>query len=555
MRRAKRPLGMLLLIWILILGCGGCGSGSDTKIGSYKIYRVEGEDAIGLTEFLMELARQEAGVKLKNTADEEKNWISLLTWETSANTYGYTLEGMEPNAFTIVRDENHLFILSQTEDGLKRGCRYLFSNLVDDQGTLLLDDREIYGDAGRDLKEAIYIGENPIGEYEIAYQDKAAAPVCEELRDFIYQTDGELLPVTEGKSKEGPGILLSLDSGLAAGSGRTVIENGEISICGADAEALRQEMYLFVNTYLGWMNAGQADARISSVAKTIYVPDEVREVAEPWMEEREAIVTLWNVNFTRGVYLNEATSLKNNILDYSEEQIYEYVKMLKYCGFTGVQATEMCSAWAGTGGYEAVHEKLRMMADAAHSLGMKFTLWVWGAHFEGFSWADNTVSYAPGDSGFAYDNPETVATFEKYYSIYAELADCCDRVIAHFIDPGMLTTSEDVAYFSKILRGKFLTVNPDIDFGISCWVDTFDKGTYVRALGNDITLYGGVVPEEENYIKFRESVANLDTRMGMWSWNICGREIDQLAEMNFNMELIRDTYQTARKYDDGLVGT
>lgn len=550
MRKTIKPLGMLLLMWILILSCGGCGSESETKIGNYKIYRVEGDDALGLTEFLMDLAKQEAGVQLKNTADEEKNWISLLTWESSANTYGYTVEGMEPNAFTIVRDQNHLFILSQTENGLKRGCRYLFSNLVDEQGTLLLSDKEIYGDTGRDLKEAIYIGEKPIGEYEIAYQDKTVVPVCEELRDFIYQTDGELLPVVEGQSKEGARILLSLDSGLAEGNGRTVIENGEISICGADVDALRQEMYLFVNTYLGWMKAGQADARISSVAKTIYVPDEVREAAEPWMEEREAIVTLWNVNFTRGVYLNEATSLKNNILDYSEEQIYEYVKMLKYCGFTGVQATEMCSAWAGTGGYEPVHEKLRMMADAAHSLGMKFTLWVWGAHFDGFGWADSSVSYAAGDSGFAYDNPETVATFEKYYSIYAELADCCDRVIGHFIDPGMLTTSEDVAYFCKMLRSKFLTANPNIDFGISCWIDTFDKGTYVRALGNDITLYGGVTDSEEEYERFRQSVAKLDTRMGMWAWNISGREIDQLAEMNFNMDLIRDTYQTIRKYDD-----
>lgn len=274
-------------------------------------------------------------------------------------------------------------------------------------------------------------------------------------------------------------------------------------------------------------------------------------MTDPWIEEREAIVTLWNVNFTRGVYMNEATSLKNNILDYSEEQIYEYVKMLKYCGFTGVQATDMCSAWAGTDGYEATHEKIRMMADAAHSLGMKFTLWVWGANFNGFSWVDDTVSYAPGESGFAYDNPDTVATFEKYYSIYAELADCCDRVIAHFYDPGMLSTSEDVAYFAKMLRGKFLSVNPEIDFGVSCWVDVFDKGTFVRELGNDITLYEGVFYEDENeYVGFRQSVAGLGTRLGTWAWDICEMEIDQLAQMNFNMDVIRETYQKARKYDE-----
>ena len=111
---------------------------------------------------------------------------------------------------------------------------------------------------------------------------------------------------------------------------------------------------------------------------------------------------------------------------------------------------------------------------------MKFTLWVWGAKFSGFAWTDDTVSYEAGESGFAYDNPQTLATFEKYYSIYAELADCCDRVISHYYDPGELTLAEDVAFFAKMLRDKFLAVNPDIDFGVSCWVDAYNKGRAAR---------------------------------------------------------------------------
>ena len=378
MRKQIKRLCMLLFLWMLTLGCGGCGSETGARLKSYKIYRVEGSDALELTQFVMDLAKQEADIRLKNTADEEENWISLLSEEGSANGYGYTVEGMGPNAFTIARDGNHLFLLARTDAGLKRGCRYLFAHLVDGQGRLLLEDGETYADAGQDMKDGIYIGSAPIAEYTIFYGDKSAVPVCGELQEFIYRTDGDLLSVADSKNREGAGIVLSIDSALAQGTGQTVIENGEVSIAGADADALRQEMYLFVNTYLGWMDAGEPDARISSAAGTIYVPDEVRAVTNPWIEEREAIVTLWNVNFTRGVYMNEATSLKNNILDYSEEQIYEYVKMLKYCGFTGVQATDMCSAWAGTDGYEATHEKIRMMADAAHSLGMKFTLWVWG---------------------------------------------------------------------------------------------------------------------------------------------------------------------------------
>ncbi len=546
-----KRLFTVLFLCALLVCCGGCGNDAGTRMKSYRIYRVEGSDSSEMNQFLIDTARQQAGIRLKNSADEGADWISLLSEEESANEYGYTVEGMGPKGFTITRDGNHLFLLARTDEGLKRACRYLFGGLVDGRGRLLLADGEVYADTGRGMKDAIYIGDAPIGEYTILYGDKSAKAVCEELRDYIYRTDGELLTVADSKSREGAGILLSIDRELPEGSGRTVIEDGEVSIAGADPDALKREMHLFVDTWLGWMDAGEPDEHISSVGKTVYVPDEVQAVTDPWMEEREAIVTLWNVDFTRGVYKNEATSLKNNILGYTEEQIYEYVKMLKYCGFTGVQATDMCSAWAGTDGYEATHEKIRMMADAAHSLGMKFTLWVWGAHFNAFSWVDDTVSYAAGESGFAYDNPDTVATFEKYYSIYAELADCCDRVIAHFYDPGMLSTSEDVAYFAKMLRNKFLAVNPGIDFGVSCWVDAFEKGAFVRAMGTDITLYEGVFYEDENqYVDFRQSVAGLETRLGTWAWDVCEMEIDQLAQMNFNMDIIRETYQTARKYDE-----
>ena len=132
--------------------------------------------------------------------------------------------------------------------------------------------------------------------------------------------------------------------------------------------------------------------RISSVSQNIHVPED-DVFREPWIEQREAIIVLWNTNYTRGVSMNEAVSMKTNILDFSEEQLYEYVKMLRFCGFNGVQVTDMCSAWAGADNYGTVHEKIRMIADAAHSMDMKFTLWVWGAKFEGFGWVDPSVSY------------------------------------------------------------------------------------------------------------------------------------------------------------------
>lgn len=540
----------ILFLAGFLLFCGGCGNRQGDNLRDYKVYRVEGEDAAGLLDFFTTLSKQTRNIGLKNVQEDQGCRINLLTAEQSANEYGYTLAEIAPDAFTILRKGDQLFILSSQEKGIRLGCSYLLHELTAKDGTLLLPEEGVYTDTGTNRKESVYIGNTSIDQYTIYYDDKKVLPVCEELQYYIHQTCGSMISTGSWKEQEDFGILLRLDDGLEKGKGYFSIEGGQVVIAGADVDSLYREMYRFVNTYLGWMKAGQEGARISSTARSIHVPEE-DIYKEPWIEQREATIVLWNINYTRGVYMNEAVSLKNNILDLSEEQLYEYVKMLRFCGFNGVQVTDMCSAWAGADNYKTVHEKIRMIADAAHSMDMKFTLWVWGAKFEGFGWVDPSVTYAKGEGGFSYDNPEVIATFEKYYSRYLELADCCDRVIAHFYDPGELVTSEDVAYFSKKLKDKFLAANPDMDFGVSCWIDAFDKSTFVRALGNDITLYEGPSWEDEQrYPKFRQEVAALNTRMGTWAWNTCEMEIDQMAQMNFNMDIIRECYHTARKYDN-----
>lgn len=423
---------------------------------------------------------------------------------------------------------------------------------------LLLGILLLFGGCGRDseagitveknAKEAVCIGENSISEYVIVGKNSAAREAGNELQSYIQRTGGDVLPVVSKQGKAQHAITLEIDRKLDTEK-RITIQDGEVAISAVDKEALYDGVYLFINTYLGWIKAGTDEAHISNANSVIHVPANVTE-QEPWMEEREAIITLWNVNWSRGIYLDNAVSVKNNIIYFTEDQLYEYVKMMKHCGFTGVQVTDMCSAWAGLGSWQAVHEKIRMLAEAAHSLDMKFTLWVWGAEFSGYGWADDTVVYhTNGD--LAYNCEEALATFEKYYTIYADLADCCDRVIGHYYDPGNLHTAEEIAYFAGMLRDKFHEVNPDIDFGISCWVDVYDKSVFVSELGNDITLYeqgyrdnpGGV------YTAFRTDIQKYGCRLGTWAWNTCEMEIDQLAQMNFNMDFIRSVYQTARNYD------
>lgn len=400
----------------------------------------------------------------------------------------------------------------------------------------------------KNAKEAVCIGENSISEYVIVGKNSAAREAGNELRSYVQRTGGDVLQVVSKQGKAQHAIILEINQKLDAEK-KITIRDGEVTISAVDKEALYDGVYLFINTYLGWSKAGTEEAHISNTGSVIHVPSNVTE-EEPWIEEREAIITLWNVNWCRGIYLDNAVSVKNNIMYFTEDQLYEYVKMMKYCGFTGVQVTDMCAAWAGLGSWQAVHEKIRMLAEAAHSLDMKFTLWVWGAEFTGYGWADETVVYHTNED-YAYNSEEALATFEKYYTIYANLADCCDRVIGHYYDPGNLHTAEEIAYFAGMLRDKFWAVDPDIDFGISCWVDAYDKNVFINELGNNITLYeqGYRDNPERQYTSFRTDIQNYGCRLGTWSWCTCEMEIDQLAQMNFNMDYIRSVYQTARNYD------
>jgi len=476
--------------------------------------------------------------------------VRLISQEEDANSLGYSLTNMNENGFVITKRQGKIYILAPTEKGLNRASSYFAKQYIGEDGRLVLTEGENYVDNGRMTKSAVCVGEMPISDYEIVYSAKKLMPVCEELQYYVQQTAGDILSIVPKRKRDATSIYLKLDKDLRDEQGQLEIADGQITISAGSKQALYEEVYLFVNTYLGWSKAGEEDAHISNVASVMRVPTEVIP-KEPWIEEREAIVTLWNVNYGRGTYLDSNVSLKNNIIDYSEDQIYEYVKMLKYCGFTGVQVTEMCSTWAGVGTYEACHEKIRMMADAAHSLGMKFTLWVWGSEFADCGWVDDEALVYYGDKQYTFENPEVVKTFETYYDIYAELADCCDRVIGHYYDPGNVHSAEEIAFYAKMLKEKFMAVNPDIDFGISCWVDVYDKSVFIRELGNDITLYEcGHRDDENSYYHFRTQISNFGCRMGTWAWNTCEMEIDQLAQMNFNLEIIRSVYQTARKYDE-----
>ena len=537
----------IALICILMLSLCGCSKTDKLEIKDYKVHKMDGIVSGECISFLQDTVKTECDVKLGKTNGTRKKSLYLVSDAAYAQQLGYSLENMREGAYVITNINNTIYFIAPTEEGVKRAATYFVKNYVEEDGTITLAKGQDYIEIGTGLKANILIGDKDVSQYTIVCDSKKCMDAGQALQYYIQQASGDVLNI-DNKSK-GATLSLTIDKKLGAEERNCEITDGNIKITAGSEAALLKEVHLFANVYLGWMYAGTEKEKISYLPSVIRIPENVVE-QEAWIEEREAIVTLWNLNFARGTYLDSDVSTKTNILDFTEEQIYEYVKMLKFCGFTGVQVTEMCSTWAATDGYEAGHEKLRMIADAAHSMDMKFTMWVWGAEFADAGWVDDEVMNFYGSGDFARNDPAVPPIFDKYYSIYAELADCCDRVIGHYYDPGNLLFAEDIAFYAKILKDKCLAVNPDIDFGISCWVDVYDKNVFIQALGNDVTLYEcGWRENPRTYESFRTQISSFGCRLGTWAWNTCEMETDQLAQMNFNLEVIRSVYNTARQYD------
>lgn len=399
---------------------------------------------------------------------------------------------------------------------------------------------------------SVNIGDTPIGEYTVCY-GVGGRPSAKLLSDYITNITGENITLKSGNKDD---KYIRLEKGK---ENKITITDGNIVITGTDASSLRDETYVFANTYLGYAFAGESREHVIENVSVINIPLDVYSCDTPWMTEREPIVCLWETNNPRGIYNNQAATKKCELLSYSDDQLYNYVKMMKYCGYTGIQVTDMCSAWAAYGGWEFVQQRIRFMADAAHSLDMNFTLWVWGAEFNGYGWNDKDVAYYDNELGLlARDNPKAVETFEKYYSIYAKLADCSDRVIMHFNDPGCLVDGEDIGYYANLFKEKCMAVNPDIDFGVNCYTYQIDLEKLEKYTGQDITVYSGMPHTDadlEEAGKFRIYAASHNMKLGIWSWNLTENEIDQIAEMNVNDELIKDCYTRMKTLDQFGVPT
>lgn len=278
----------------------------------------------------------------------------------------------------------------------------------------------------------------------------------------------------------------------------------------------------------------------------------------PWIKKREPIFCTWDPTQNRGFFTNFSVSRKNDLMLFSDEQIRSYVRMLKSFGFTGMQVTDGCLCWRTYGSYKFVHSQFRRYAEALHEEGMTFTLWVWAANFTGHGWNDPDVKYRAADGKKAYDDPEVFASFDRYYDIYAETADCTDLLIAHFRDPGELTDPDDIFAFTRLLEKKFRDRNPSVRMGVDTWAceDDFPDRLVKAGFSDYLILELPFLPqwrEEGKRKRFRQGVRDAGCRLGLWGWYTVDYEIDQLASMYVNSRVLSDVYNKVREQGDGVL--
>ena len=279
----------------------------------------------------------------------------------------------------------------------------------------------------------------------------------------------------------------------------------------------------------------------------------------PWIKEREATVCTWKFDYDRGYISNSSVSLLNDFMCLSNRQLCDYAKMIKKCGFTGIQVMDICAAWRYGGGYENVHDKFKTLSKACHKIGLNFTVWCWAAEFSGHGWSEPDAVYHNADPAKpAYLDPRVHALFEKYYDIYADLAPYADRVIAHFFDPGNLTDMPSIIYFVKLLAEKFRAKNPDIKIAVDTWgcPEGYPEALVDAGMDGVMLMELPFLPiwrQEGKRASFRQSVKDLGCELGSWGWYDSDMETDQIPLMTVNGRVLKDVFAQTRKQADNVL--
>jgi hypothetical protein len=315
------------------------------------------------------------------------------------------------------------------------------------------------------------------------------------------------------------------------------------------------------NTDLGLKRAVQRLILASEQRAPGLVMPELHVAEQPWIPKREWALCPWVPQSVRGVFSNPNADPRLDVYLYSDSQIANYVAMYDSFGFSGCQLLEACSTFHDHGSPEAAQDVLRRYARAAHAQGQEVTYWVWAAQFNSYGWVDPSVVYTPRKGTTAFEDPKVRAAFEKYYDHYAQMAPDVDRLVAHFYDPGSLTSREDVFSYLGLLQAKFKAKNPKIQLGVDLWAVSQNHAAadYMQQLTDH--GFGDTLMLETSMPSYwppgRREALHTEARrrglnLGIWGWYTTDMETDQMPAMHVNAHLLSQFYRQVKNGADRI---
>jgi hypothetical protein len=163
---------------------------------------------------------------------------------------------------------------------------------------------------------------------------------------------------------------------------------------------------------------------------------------------------------------------------WTEARLRRHIEMLKAFGFNSIQiSTNPCIAWWVGADYQIFRQRQLFMCRTAHELGMKVSVFVWGAAVADPARTGTGMLDAQQVSEMDWHKPEDRARLEAWYqSQSADFAPLADRVITHWVDPGHHQQGgiDTVVAMHNHIMGIYRERNPKIQGCLSAWfMDNF----------------------------------------------------------------------------------
>jgi len=282
--------------------------------------------------------------------------------------------------------------------------------------------------------------------------------------------------------------------------------------------------------------------------------DPQQQTDRPFIKIRE--VTWGDPHPVHGAWIPYFTDTiydKYSVGNWDIARLRTYVDMIKAFGFNSLQLYDIWQRYFDAGwrmppeewsGWPKVWpqkadprdwpEKMDAVADYAHSIGLRTSLFIWGS--TPFDHRTNTI---PPYCSLDPDNPADMKVLRVYWDKLAEHAPHFDNIVTHWADPGggkgdACTIETAMRFHNEIVRW-FRKKKPNIQSTFSLW-RLHDSNQMNWSGYKDVhtILDAGILPDNVMLCldglsgKFdpdaAEAIAKAGRKVGFWGWYLADME-------------------------------